>query len=159
MVTFTLTAADVRRSARLWALRGSSFRWWTPVVGVVVALASVRVNRWTPTAIAVLIGWAALFTVAYLAIAILGMQWRETRRFKTLWWAGLPRTLSWDEEGYWIESQQGRTAMPWSAVRGMLDDSAQLLFLVSSHDYALVPKRALSDEQLEVLRTLAPARH
>jgi hypothetical protein len=62
-----------------------------------------------------------------------------------------PLTLRWSESGLEVQNQQGQATFPWSDLFRWSEDKNILLFYHSSRLFHMLPRRVVSDQQIDDL--------
>ncbi|MGX1789330.1 YcxB family protein [Bosea sp. NPDC055332] len=165
--TFTLDELDLRRAVRLHAF------------GIREKPAIIRLAMLWFIAIAAFIGffsaagmpWPelrgnllpfALIIVATILVFGLGIPLAVSpliirRRFKQDKLVRKPVSASWDEEAYEAEQPGARNHIPWRDYMKIREDRHHFLFFISDYSYQILPKRALTREQITDLQRVLAA--
>lgn len=68
-----------------------------------------------------------------------------------------PVSAGWDDTAYEVEQPEIRNQITWSDYYKLREDQHSFLFFVSDYSYQILPKRALSREQIEDLQRIISA--
>ena len=79
------------------------------------------------------------------------------RRFKQDKLVRKPVSASWDEETYDAEQPGARNHIPWRDYMRIREDKHLFLFFISDYSYQILPKRALTAEQIADLQQILSA--
>lgn len=63
-----------------------------------------------------------------------------------------PLTLTWSDDGIEVQNQQGRATFPWADLFRWAEDRHIILFYHSSRLFQMLPRRVLSEAQVDDLR-------
>lgn len=154
-VGFELQLADVEQGlAMLPRARLSKFFGWFGVLGIVAIIGW----RWHEGRDQVLL---AIVGILVISTFVLGRD--PTKRIAKRVYDALPIdarqvTLSIDDEGIHLASGATNTRVNWAEVARVLDARTSFLIFASRTNAQIVPKRALTAEQVIDLRNLV-ARH
>lgn len=76
------------------------------------------------------------------------------RRFRQEKLLSQPVSASWDEEAYAAEQPGVQNRLLWSDYRRWREDRDLFLFMLSDYNFQILPKRALSPEQIADLQAI-----
>jgi hypothetical protein len=123
-------------------------------IGVMVALFGL-IASWDEAARALpyilvmaVVGLAGLMVTNYYVIAPMTAR-RIFPKQKTL---HAPLTFSWSEAGLKTENTSGTWQIPWSDYLRFRENASVMLFYQAPRLFQMVPKRALTPEQIDDLR-------
>jgi len=167
-VIFTLDEIDLRRAVRLHAF--SAIREKKTIIrlallgliamAVVVGFFLAAGTPWPALRghllpLALVIVATILGTSLGIPLALSPLVIR--RRFKQEKLIRLPVSASWDEEAYEAEQPGVHNRFAWRDYMKIREDQHLFLFFLSDYNYQILPKRALTPEQIEDLQRILPA--
>jgi hypothetical protein len=166
--TFTLDELDLRRAVRLHAFSGMREKQtnirlivlWFIGMAAFVGFFSAAGMPWPelrgnllPIAL-VMVATILVFSLGIpLALGPLVIR----RRFKQDKLVRKPVSASWDEEAYEAEQPSARNHIPWRDYMKIREDKHLFLFFISDYSYQILPKRALTTEQITDLQRVLAA--
>ncbi len=170
--TFTLSERDLRRAGRLHVF--SAMRdprtitrvslLWIVAMALLVGFLHLIGTPWPELRgnlpLFALIMAAPTFGVAFVFPLALGsilgpiVIRRRFRQDKLLRQAA---TASWDEDAYEVEQPGIYNRIPWGDYSKWREDRHLFMFFRSDYSYQVLPKRALTEEQIEDIRRVLPA--
>ena len=166
--TFTLDELDLRRAVRLHAFSGFRERRtlirmaavWAIAMAAFVGFFSAAGMPWPE-----LRGhlWPfALVIIATILGASLGIPLALSplvirRRFKQDKLVRKPVSAGWDEEAYEAEQPGVHNRIAWRDYMKIREDRHLFLFFISDYSYQILPKRALTQEQIADLQRVLAA--
>lgn len=166
--TFTLDELDLRRAVRLHAFSGIREKrtiirlalLWFIAMAAFIGFFSAAGMPWPelrgnllPFAL-IIIATILLFSLGIpLALGPLVIR----RRFKQDKLVRKPVSASWDEEAYEAEQPGARNHIPWRDYMKTREDRHLFLFFISDYSYQILPKRALTAEQIADLQRVLAA--
>jgi len=167
-VTFKLNQLDLRRAGRLHVfsamrdprtvIRVSVI--WAAAIAVLVGFLYLAAMPWPELLenlpLFALIMAAATFGVAFVFPLALGpiVIRRRFRQDKLLRQAA---TASWDEHAYQVEQPGIYNRILWGDYSKWREDRHLFMFFRSDYSYQVLPKRALTQEQIEDIRRVLSA--
>ena len=148
-VSFTLTAQDLVAAQRLQLrtnLRKTLIS--ASVIGLVVLVFFTNDKDRTLLDLARSIAMFAV--IAAILVWILGFQQaRESRKLHAQTAAfHHPFTLSWSDQGLRFDSESGVCTLGWTDFTRVVDDKATILLYQNDRMAQIIPKRALSADQI-----------
>ena len=166
--TFTLDELDLRRAVRLHAF--SSIRekqtiirlaaLWAVAMAAFIGFFSATGMPWPElrgnllpfalVVIATILGFSLGIPLALGPLVI-------RRRFKQDKLVRKPVSAGWDEEAYEAEQPGARNHIPWGDYMKVREDRHLFLFFMSDYSYQILPKRALTPEQIADLQRIRAA--
>jgi hypothetical protein len=166
--TFTLDELDLRRAVRLHAF--SAFRekrtlvrmavLWAIAMAAFAGFFSAAGMPWPElrgnllpfglVIVATILGFSLGIPLALGPLVI-------RRRFKQDKLVRKPVSASWDEEAYEAEQPGARNHIPWRDYMKIREDKHLFLFFISDYSYQILPKRALTQEQIADLQRVLAA--
>ena len=166
--TFTLDELDLRRAVRLHAFSGFREKktlvrmavLWAIAMAAFVGFFCVAGMPWPelrgnllPFALIILATILSFSLGIPLAVSPLVIR----RRFKQDKLVRKPVSASWDEEAYEAEQPGARNHIPWRDYMNIREDRHLFLFFLSDYNYQILPKRALTSEQIADLQRVLAA--
>jgi hypothetical protein len=153
-IDFELQLSDVQRG--LSALPRARFSKWVGWVGV-IAVISIIAWRWHEGRDARTLAFVGVLLISFF---VLGRD--PTKRIAKRIFEALPVDarkvhMRFDESGIQVDSGEAQL-LGWSNVTRVVDTRHTLLFFASRTNAQIVPKRALTSEQLQSTRAMI-ARH
>lgn len=160
--TFTLSEADLRQGVRLHvfsALRETRTIIRLSTLWVVATAALTAFNAssasWSGLLhglpISALIVTAAIFGVA-VGVPLALSPFAIHRRFQQDKLVRQPVSVSWDEEAYEAEQPGVHNRISWRDYAKWREDRHLFVFFMSDYNYQILPKHALTAEQIADLR-------
>lgn len=166
--TFTLDELDLRRAVRLHAFSGIREKQtiirlillWFIGMAAFVGFFSAAGMPW-PELRGNLLPSALIITATILVFS-LGIPLALgplviRRRFKQDKLVRKPVSASWDEDAYEAEQPGVRNHIPWRDYMKIREDRHLFLFFISDYSYQILPKRALTQEQIADLQRVLAA--
>lgn len=166
--TFTLDELDLRRAVRLHAFSGIcekrtiirlALLWFIAMAAFIGFFSAAGMPG--PELRGNLLPFA-LIIVAIILVFSLGIPLALGplvihRRFKQDKLVRKPVSASWDEEAYEAEQPGARNHIPWRDYMKTREDQHLFLFFISDYSYQILPKRALTAEQIADLQRVLAA--
>ena len=167
--TFTLDELDLRRAARLHVFSsireprtiGRLLTIWIVTIVVLAAWFRATGMPWPELrdslllfaliAIAVILGVAVVFPLVFSPLAI-------RHRFRQDKLVSKPVSVRWDEEAYEAEQPGVHNRIPWRDYLKCREDRHLFVFFLSDYNYQVLPKRALTQEQIKDIQQTLFAR-
>ena len=166
--TFTLDELDLRRAVRLHAFSGIrekrtiirlALLWFIGMAAFVGFFSAAGMpwpelrGNFLPVAlviVATILGFGLGLPLALSPLVI-------RRRFKQEKLLRLPFSASWDEAAYEAEQPGVRNRFAWRDYMKIREDQHAFLFFLSDYNYQILPKRALTQEQIADLQRVLAA--
>ena len=163
--TFVLSELDLRRAARLHVFsamrdRRTIIRLSILWIGVMVALAIylrlvgmpwAELREYMPLFVLVLA--SAAFGAAFVVPLLLSPMVIR-RRFRQEKILREPAEVRWDEEAYEVDQPGIHNRIAWRDYTKWREDRYQFLFFASDYRYQVLPKRVLTQAQIEDVRAI-----
>ncbi|MDH7794659.1 MULTISPECIES: YcxB family protein [unclassified Beijerinckia] len=155
-VTFQLEAADYVTANKLH-VRKQYRKPLLLVFSICVTLAYLVFivmswHRAPPAPLAVIVHGAFWGGILWSLVSYFFLVPRQTRKaFQEQKGFQYPLTLTWSDDGIEVQNQQGRAAFPWTDLFRWAEDQRIILFYHSSRLFQMLPRRVLSDAQVDDL--------
>ncbi|WP_417584557.1 YcxB family protein [Pelagibacterium sp.] len=154
-VTLTLTPSDYASALQLHARRyfiaNTGPKIFTFLI-VLVALAMMIMTGFdegfTSAAIGGLIGLAAMPPLIYF----IALPYRAKKVFAQQKTLHAPIAASWSEDGFTANTSSMGGTIAWNQYFGWSEDQAVFLIMQSQQLFQMLPKRAMTNQQIEDLR-------
>ena len=166
--TFTLDELDLRRAVRLHAFSGIREKrtiirlsvLWAIAMTVVVGFFLAAGTPWLALRgyllpLALVVAATILGTGLGIPLALSPLIIR--RRFKQEKLIRQPVSAGWDAEAYEAEQPGVHNRFAWRDYMKIREDQHLFLFFLSDYNYQILPKRALTPEQIEDLQRMLAA--
>ncbi|QIG52819.1 YcxB family protein [Altererythrobacter sp. BO-6] len=154
--TFTLNEGHALGAMKLVMNRRTKIPVWPVVVfGPLIAVVFLLYKSDGPfSEILPILGWLVIVLSGLVAIAYYWALPRQVRRsFRQTAMLQEPMTIEWDEAGYALSSASGNARLNWDELYAWAEQDDIVLLMQSEMLYNLVPKAALSADQLGSLRS------
>lgn len=119
-------------------------------------LGTGRMELSTSVGIAMVIATLGAFVVP-AAVPLLTLPIVTKRRFKQDAMLRKPLTVRWSETHYRVETDDTTNNLLWTDYAKWREDEKQFLFFLSDYNYQILPKRALTPEQVADIRAVVTA--
>jgi hypothetical protein len=165
--TFTLSELDLRRAVRLHVFamlrdRRTMIRLsivWIVGIALLVGVLLLMGIAWPELRgdlpLISLVMAVMAFGVPFLLPLALGPL-VVRRRFRGDKLVRQPVTASWDEEAYQVEQPGIYNRIPWGDYSMWQEGRHLFVFFISAYSYQVLPKRVLTEEQIEDIRRVLP---
>lgn len=155
MVRYQWNQDDIIAGNALWR-RATMKPWRFLAAALVVLLGSFGLMRvlgeplWNAAGLSLLM--SPVMIGAILALTIYGTRHSSLRNFNLTKANQRPLEAAWDETHLTITNANGFQKHPWTEFKCWAEGPTVIAFLHHAPLFTLVPKRSLSDEQLEEIR-------